>query len=343
MLSKLTCVDTFTKDEMIDLIQDCPEGLFADKKKRKVFLPHAEYKLFDTHTHLASLRTLTPDVAVVRALLAGVHTIVIPFDPECDAEKLEGLSPDDWICEVSASARKIYEKWQTFGLPLYNAQDDSEELFERIFYTTGTHPYGAKAYLESQAIQECHGFWRKGKLNVGVGEIGLDFGPYNELPEDIQRKAFEEQLQIAIAEDMVVELHLRDGSNDTRAHDLALEILDTYTPKRVDYHCFTSGSDVIGKSGAKGYYHAFGGALTFNNSEDIRQAALLLDDSLLLSETDAPYMTPVPLRGIGAEPAHVLFTVARLAELRADKLNKSYGATWEHLYKNACHFFDLAE
>jgi TatD DNase family protein len=87
---------------------------------------------------------------------------------------------------------------------------------------------------------------------------------------------------------------------------------------------------------------AFGGAATFGRNDDIRAAAAACPEHLLLSETDSPYMAPMPLRGQECEPAMVAFSVARIAQVRADSGVASADKTYAALWHNANRFFGLS-
>ena len=144
---------------------------------------------------------------------------------------------------------------------------------------------------------------------------------------------------------MPVELHIRDADGDERAtaHLDALRILEREgVPKAgCDLHCFTSGPEVMRPFVEMGCYIAFGGAVTFSRSDDIREAAVECPAHLLLSETDSPYMAPVPLRGTVCEPAMVSFSAATVARVRADAGVATYEETSEALWNNAQRFFGL--
>ena len=86
---------------------------------------------------------------------------------------------------------------------------------------------------------------------------------------------------------------------------------------------------------------AFGGAATFNKSDDIRDAAAACPAHLVITETDSPYMAPVPLRGEECEPAMVAFTAACLAQTRADAGVATPAETYRALWRNACNLFGL--
>jgi TatD DNase family protein len=180
-------------------------------------------------------------------------------------------------------------------------------------------------------------------LCVGVGEIGIDYGPWNDLGQEVMVEAFRSQLEIAREYDLPTELHLRDGENDTLAHDLAYEVLKEVGvgERGVDLHCFTSGPDVMLPFTDMGAHIAFGGALTFGRSDDIREAAIYCPTELILSETDCPYMAPHPIRGQEAEPAMVAITVERLSEVFEERRSVAPRDTYKMLWDNANAFFGL--
>jgi TatD DNase family protein len=175
---------------------------------------------------------------------------------------------------------------------------------------------------------------------VGVGEFGLDFGPYSELGPEVQADAFVEQLRLAHELKLPVELHLRDEEDGVHStgHDLALEVLrsEGVPAEGCDLHCYTSGPEVLEPFTRLGCHAAFGGAVTFARSEDIRVAAAACPAHLLLSETDSPYMAPVPLRGLECQPAMVAYSAACVAAVRDEAGVSAPVETYQALWNNAC-------
>ena len=141
-----------------------------------------------------------------------------------------------------------------------------------------------------------------------------------------------------------MELHLRDGADDHLGHDLALQVLgEEGVPEAgCDLHCFTDSPEVMAPFAEMGCRIAFGGAATFNRSEDIRAAIAACPEHLIISETDAPYMAPVPLRGQECEPAMVAFSAALIADVREQALSIPRVQTYTALWDNARRFFGLA-
>lgn len=298
------------------------QALFFTKKHKPVEVPQPLAPLADTHGHLTSFRRHDPAQAIARAEEAGVRLLVVPVDPSDDVQDVpEFLS---WFEDTIEQAK-------------------APDLAPNVYFVAGVHPYGAQKLMEDPRVLERLIALIEDPRCVGVGEFGLDFGPWNELAADVQELAFRRQLRIAQEHNLPVELHLRDGEQDTLAHDIALRILreDGVPAVGCDLHCFTSGPEVMAPFVDLGYHIAFGGALTFARSEAIRQAAAKCPQELLLSETDSPYMAPVPLRGQECEPAMVVFSAAHLAQVREESCGVAQSETYDALWHNANRFFGL--
>lgn len=293
--------------------------ILTDRKGREFETPEAPAPVADTHGHLSKRTVADAAELLRRAWDAGVRMHVIPVDPTDDVLDVPAFFA--WLDEVRAL---------------------TGPLGEETYFIAGTHPYGA-AILDDAALAR-HDALLDHPRCLGVGEIGLDFGPYNELAADVQEAAFRTQLRIAHARNLPVELHLRDPEQgEPIAHDMALRILqeEGVPSAGCDLHCFTSGPEVMLPFIELGCYIAFGGAATFARSEDIRAAVAACPCDLMLTETDCPYMTPVPLRGSKCEPAMVAFTAACVADVREQILGESRTDTYEALWANARRFFSL--
>lgn len=173
----------------------------------------------------------------------------------------------------------------------------------------GVHPHNAKHWdsaVEARLRTVLH------DLRVScVGEIGLDYH-YDLSPREDQARVFREQLRIAKEAGLPVMLHVRE------AHDDALAIMrdEGWPDAGTILHCFTNDWETLEPWTLAGCSVTFGGALTFNNGDDIRDAARRVPEMQLMVETDSPYMAPKPLRGEVCEPAMVLFTENFMAEVR---------------------------
>jgi TatD DNase family protein len=177
-----------------------------------------------------------------------------------------------------------------------------------FFYATvGVHPHDAAKATDTS-------FGRLGELLghpkvLALGEIGLDYH-YDFSPRETQRSVFVRQLELASKTGKPVVIHTREAWTDT------MQILrENYSGAGI-FHCFTGGPAEAQEALDVGFHLSFGGVLTFPKAEPTREAARLVPAERLLVETDAPYLAPVPHRGKRNEPAFLLDTVRKLAEIR---------------------------
>ena len=146
---------------------------------------------------------------------------------------------------------------------------------------------------------------------VAVGETGLDYYRDHAAP-DLQRWWFREHIKIAKRTGKALMIH------DREAHADVLRILaEEGPPPRVVFHCFSGDVAMVKQCAEAGYVMSFAGNVTFTNAQPLRDAAAAVPPDLLLAETDAPFLTPVPNRGRPNAPAQVAYTLRRLAEVQA--------------------------
>ena len=148
---------------------------------------------------------------------------------------------------------------------------------------------------------------------VAVGEIGLDRYRDRTAPA-VQEAAFRAQLAIADRHDRTVMIHCRDAWDD------CVRILEDegWAGRRVVLHCYSGDPATTARTVANGWFHSFAGNVTFTNAAALREVAALVPTGLLLTETDAPFLTPHPHRGTPNDPSYVALTLARLAEVRGE-------------------------
>jgi TatD DNase family protein len=183
-----------------------------------------------------------------------------------------------------------------------------------IYATIGVHPHDAdKATPETFAALASLAAEPK---VLAIGEIGLDYH-YDFSPREVQRDVFIAQLELAQRAGKPIVIHTREAWDDT------LQLLREHWPGAGIIHCFSGGPAEAQQALELGFYLSFGGVLTFPKAETLREAARMTPEDRLLVETDAPYLAPVPKRGKRNEPAFMVETVRRLAELR--------GAAPEHI------------
>jgi TatD DNase family protein len=176
-----------------------------------------------------------------------------------------------------------------------------------IYATVGVHPHdAAKATPETFAALEALAAEEK---VLAVGEIGLDYH-YDFSPRDVQAAVFIEQLKLAGRAEKPIVIHTREAWEDT------LRLLREHWSGGGIMHCFSGGPAEARQALDLGFHLSFGGVLTFPKAETLREAARATPEDRLLVETDAPYLAPVPKRGKRNEPAFMVETVRRLAEVR---------------------------
>ena len=181
------------------------------------------------------------------------------------------------------------------------------ERYPFIVATVGVHPHDAAKGSEA-TFSRLRDLCQHPRVRA-VGEIGLDYH-YDFSPRDVQRSVFERQLEIAAHAGLPVVIHTREAWEDT------LDILRTQWRGTGIMHCFTGDEPQARQALDLGFHLAFGGVLTFPKAESVRQAARITPADRLLVETDCPYLAPVPMRGKRNEPAFLVETVRRLAEVR---------------------------
>ena len=143
-----------------------------------------------------------------------------------------------------------------------------------------------------------------------VGETGLDY--YRDhSPPGLQREWFRAHIEIARAAGKALMIHDRD------AHDDVLDILSEGSPpEHVIFHCFSGDAELAKRCADAGYVMSFAGNVTFPSAVALREAAAIAPPDLILVETDAPYLTPVPNRGRRNAPAQIAHTLRAIAEVK---------------------------
>jgi TatD DNase family protein len=145
---------------------------------------------------------------------------------------------------------------------------------------------------------------------VAVGETGLDYYRDHSAP-DVQRRWFREHIKIAKRTGKALMIH------DREAHADVLRILaEEGPPPRVVFHCFSGDASMARQCAEAGYLMSFAGNVTFTSAQPLRDAAAAAPAELILAETDAPFLTPVPNRGRPNSPAMTAYTLRCLAETK---------------------------
>jgi TatD DNase family protein len=224
----------------------------------------------------------------------------------CDGSE-EGL--------VAAAAEAGVSRMLTIGMgaesnPVAVA---SAERHEAVFASVGRHPNDATGF-DDAAAAEIRRLGAHEKVRA-IGETGLDFYRDTAAPED-QRRAFAAQIEIARELDLPLVIHARDPEGETGATDEIFDTLDARAGgQTVILHCF-SAPRRVGDAVERGWYCSFAGNATYPKSESLREAAARVPADRILVETDAPYLSPQPMRGKRNQPANVVETAREIARVR---------------------------
>ena len=270
-------------------------------------------KYFDAHTHVNFVAYNDDrEETILRAKDAGVGMNVV--GTQLDTSKA-----------AVALAEQYDNVWATIGLhPVHTAKSyhDVKELGE------GGKEFTSRGEIFDMAAYEAIG---KNSRVIAVGECGLDYYRVEESTKDVQSKAFIEQIELANTLGKPLMLHIRN------AYDDALEILKAHAKVKGDVHFFAGDWGVAKKFRDFGFTLSFTGVVTFTHDYDEVIKNTPLD--MLLSETDAPYITPTPHRGKRNESSYIPLIVNKIAEIRGEDVE----AVTQRVFENACRVFGISK
>lgn len=189
--------------------------------------------------------------------------------------------------------------------------------FPRIVASAGIHPHEARLADEA-AYDKLDGLLQEPEV-IAAGEIGLDYY-YDHSPREVQRAAFQRQMEIAAVRKRPIIIHCRPSEGSTDAWDYTLTLIEQRWGKTGlggILHCFTGEWEHARRALECGFLISFAGNITYPKSQSIRDVAARVPLDRILVETDAPFLAPVPNRGKRNEPAWVREVAAKLAEVRA--------------------------
>lgn len=171
----------------------------------------------------------------------------------------------------------------------------------------GVHPTSVQERSEAE-FQEMMTYLDHPQV-VAVGEIGLDYY-WDDSYKEEQIVMFKRQIKIANEHQLPIAIHTRNSWED---------VYNTIKEHPVDgkgiVHCFSEGTEEARKFLDLGFYLGFGGILTFKNGENVRAVLEMTPLNRVITETDSPYLAPVPKRGKRNEPAFVMYVGEKVGEL----------------------------
>ena len=179
--------------------------------------------------------------------------------------------------------------------------------YDFLYGAVGSHPDVADEVNEA-VLEEYRMLCKQNPKIKAIGEIGLDYH-YEDIPRDIQKKAFRMQMELARERNLPVIVHERD------AHEDGMKIVEEFPDVTGVFHCYSGSYEMAKWLIARGWYIGFTGVLTFKNARKAIEVASCIPRDRIVIETDCPYMAPVPFRGKRNDPGKVLYMAKKLAEL----------------------------
>ena len=245
--------------------------------------------LFDTHAHMDD-----------RA-----------FD--CDREALLTALPEQGIallmnpgCSLSSSR---------------NASALSRQ-YDYIYAAVGSHPDVADEVNEA-VLDEYRQLCRQNPKIKAIGEIGLDYH-YEDIPREIQLRAFRMQMELARELNLPAIVHERD------AHEDGMAVVREFSDVTGVFHCYSGSAEMARQLVDKGWYIGFTGVLTFKNARKAVEVAQSIPLERIVLETDCPYMSPEPFRGKRNDPSKLYRMAEKLAEIRGLSVEEIHRITTEN-------------
>ncbi|HEY43720.1 MAG TPA: TatD family hydrolase [Anaerolineae bacterium] len=252
--------------------------------------------LADTHCHL-TLSTFDQDrqQILTRAKEAGVSHLLVP-----------GV-------DLPSSRRAV----------------ELSQQYSEVYAAVGIHPHNAKTWNQSTK-EEIKELARSPKV-VAVGEIGLDY--YRNLsPPELQRVAFQGQLDLALELELPVVIHNRDAVEDLMGflETWSKKLPPTLISRAGVLHANYADLEVAQKAIEVGFYIGVAGPITYRNADALRRVTAQLPLDRVLLETDAPYLTPHPKRGKRNEPAYIQLVAQQSANLFQVSMNTIAATTTQN-------------
>ena len=200
--------------------------------------------------------------------------------------------------------------------------------YDYIYAAVGSHPDAADEVNE-ETIDAYRTLCRENPKVKAIGEIGLDYH-YEDIPRDIQQKAF--RMQMALAQ----ELKLPVIVHEREAHEDGMRIVEEFPGVCGVFHCYSGSLEMAKWLIKRGWYIGFTGVLTFKNARKALEVAENIPLNRIVLETDCPYMAPEPFRGRRNDPGKLYRMAEKLAEIRGLTIEEIHTITMEN-GKNLYH------
>ena len=245
--------------------------------------------LFDTHAHMDD-RAFDADRAQLLASLPQ-QGLSLVMNPGCSL----------------ASSRNV---------------DLLTRQYDFLYGAVGSHP-DACDEVNEEVLEIYRQICRENSKIKAIGEIGLDYH-YEDIPRDIQQRAFRMQMALAQTLSLPVIVHDRD------AHGDSMDIVSEFPEVKGVFHCYSGSVEMAQWLIDRGWYIGFTGVLTFKNARKAVEVAEAIPLERIVLETDCPYMAPEPFRGKRNDPGKLYRMAQRLAEIRGRDVEEIQSITLEN-------------
>lgn len=245
--------------------------------------------LFDTHAHMDD-RAFDPDREALLAALPE-QGIGLLMNPGCSLESSRNAS-------ALAAA------------------------YDYIYAAAGSHPDVADE-VDEAVLEEYRKLIAENPKIKAIGEIGLDYH-YEDIPRELQLKAFRMQMALARELGLPAIVHERD------AHEDGMKIVEEFPEVTGVFHCYSGSAEMAKWLVNRGWYIGFTGVLTFKNARKALEVASAIPLERIVLETDCPYMSPEPFRGKRNDPGKLYRMAEKLAELRGMTVEEIHAITTEN-------------
>ena len=245
--------------------------------------------LFDTHAHMDD-HAFDEDREALLAALPG-NNIGLLMNPGCSLES-------------SRNAVKLANR------------------YDYIYAAVGSHPDAADE-VDDAVLEEYRRLVRENPKIKAIGEIGLDYH-YEDIPREIQLRAFRAQMALARELGLPVIVHERE------AHEDGMKVVEEFPEVIGVFHCYSGSAEMAKWLVNRGWYIGFTGVLTFKNARKALEVAAAIPMERIVLETDCPYMSPEPFRGRRNDPGKLYRMAEKLAELRSLSLEDVHAITVEN-------------
>ena len=203
----------------------------------------------------------------------------------------------------------------------YNTSKLAQE-YDYIYAAVGSHPDVADEVNE-EVLEEYRKLCKLNPKIKAIGEIGLDYH-YEDIPREIQLKAFRMQMALARELGLPVIVHERD------AHEDGMKVVEEFPDVTGVFHCYSGSAEMAKELIKRGWYIGFTGVLTFKNARKAIEVASAIPLDRIVLETDCPYMSPEPFRGKRNDPGKLYRMAEKLAEIRGLTLEEIHRITTEN-------------